>query len=153
MRARSVVTRANPLEDAINSLTVALKNSPINQGKKALAKAQAGSYDAQATRAKIENLITDNKVLVFSWTGCPFCKNAKALLTDVGAQFTAVELDTLGQEGKAIRAELAEMTDRTSVPNIWINGQNVGGCNDGPGVMTLHKQGQLVPMLKAAGAM
>lgn len=31
-------------------------------GKKALAKAQAGSYDEKATRAKIESLIADNKV-------------------------------------------------------------------------------------------
>lgn len=43
-------------------------------------------------------------------SGCPFCKNAKALLTDVGADFLALELDTLGQEGKAIRAELAEVS-------------------------------------------
>lgn len=149
----SVVVKANPLEDAINTLTVALKNSPLNAGKKALAKAQAGDYDAAATRAKIEQYIKDNKVIVFSWSGCPFCKNAKGLLSDVGAQFTALELDTLGPEGKAIRAELAEMTDRTSVPNIWINGQNVGGCNDGPGVMTLHKDGKLVPLLKQAGAL
>lgn len=42
-------------------------------------------------------------------SGCPFCKNAKGLLADVGADFTALELDTLGQEGKAIRAELAEV--------------------------------------------
>jgi hypothetical protein len=46
---------------------VALKNSPLNQGKKALAKAQAGDYDAAATRAKIEQYIKDNKVMVFSW--------------------------------------------------------------------------------------
>lgn len=46
---------------------VALKNSPINAGKKALAKAQAGEYDAAATRAKIEQYIKDNKVIVFSW--------------------------------------------------------------------------------------
>lgn len=46
-----------------------------------------------------------------------------------------------------------QMTERTSVPNIWIAGKNVGGCNDGPGVMTLHKRGELVPMLKAAGAL
>lgn len=46
-----------------------------------------------------------------------------------------------------------QMTDRTSVPNIWIKGQNVGGCNDGPGVMTLHKEGKLVPLLQAAGAL
>jgi hypothetical protein len=31
------------------------------------------------------------------------------LLSDVGADFKALELDTLGQEGKAIRAELAEV--------------------------------------------
>lgn len=45
------------------------------------------------------------------------------------------------------------MTDRTSVPNIFIAGENVGGCNDGPGVMTLHGQGKLVPKLQAAGAL
>lgn len=49
------------------------------------------------------------QVMVFSWSGCPFCKNAKALLSDLGAQYTALELDSLGQEGKAIRAELAEV--------------------------------------------
>lgn len=55
-------------------------------------------------------------------SGCPFCKNAKALLTDVGADFLAVELDTLGQEGKAIRAELAEVS-------VW--GQHKAGSGWG----------------------
>jgi hypothetical protein len=32
-------------------------------------------------------------------------------------------------------------------------GQNVGGCNDGPGVMTLHREGKLLPLLKQAGAL
>jgi glutaredoxin len=50
------------------------------------------------------------QVMVFSWSGCPFCKNAKALLADVGADFTALELDTIGQEGKQIRAELAAVS-------------------------------------------
>ena len=39
------------------------------------------------------------------------------------------------------------------MPNIFINKQGVGGCNDGPGVMTLHNRGELVPLLKAAGAL
>jgi hypothetical protein len=51
------------------------------------------------------------QVMVFSWSGCPFCKNAKGLLSDLGAAYTAVELDTLGDEGKAIRAELAQVGD------------------------------------------
>jgi glutaredoxin len=50
------------------------------------------------------------QVVVFSWSGCPFCKNAKALLADLGTDFTALELDTLGQEGKQIRAELAAVS-------------------------------------------
>jgi hypothetical protein len=49
------------------------------------------------------------QVVVFSWSGCPFCKNAKGLLSDLGANYKAVELDTLGDDGKAIRAELAQV--------------------------------------------
>lgn len=49
-----------------------------------------------------------SQVVVFSWTGCPFCKKAKALLTDLGADFTAVELDLMGKEGSALRAELGK---------------------------------------------
>lgn len=32
-------------------------------------------------------------------------------------------------------------------------GSFVGGCNDGPGVVPLNKDGKLVPLLKQAGAM
>jgi len=89
---------------------------------------------------------------VFSWTRCPFCKNAKALLDDIGARYVAVELDTM-DDGNAIRSQLAEMTNRTSMPNIFIQGKSYGGCNDGPGVMTLQNQGKLGPLLKKAGAL
>lgn len=68
----------------------------------------AGDYDRLATAAKINQLIVEKPVIVFSWSGCPFCKRAKALLSDVGANYTALELDTL-PDGKAIRAELAQV--------------------------------------------
>ena len=45
------------------------------------------------------------------------------------------------------------MTERTSMPSIWIAGSFVGGCNDGPGVVTLNRDGKLVPLLQQAGAM
>lgn len=41
-----------------------------------------------------------------------------------------VELDER-QDGNAIRYELSQITGRTSVPQIWIDGEFVGGCNDG----------------------
>lgn len=52
------------------------------------------------------------QVVVFSWTGCPFCKKAKALLSELKADYLAVELDTMGEEGKALRAELAKVNSR-----------------------------------------
>jgi len=59
----------------------------------------------------------------------------------------------MGDEGKAIRAQLGVMTGRTSVPNIWIAGEGIGGCNDGPGIMTLDREGKLDDILKQAGAL
>jgi hypothetical protein len=49
-------------EAFVNAITVAVKNSPLNAGKLALAKAQAGQYDEAAVKAKIQNLIKDNPV-------------------------------------------------------------------------------------------
>jgi len=42
------------------------------------------------------------------------------------------------------------MMGRTSVPAIWIGGQFVGGCNDGPmgGVMKLNEADKLDALLK-----
>ncbi len=116
-------------------------------------KSLAGDYDAAAVRSKIDNLISDNAVLMFSFTTCPFCIKAKAILDEKGAKYTVVELDQVA-DGKAIRAEMGDMLGRTSVPAIWIQGTFVGGCNDGPmgGVNTLNSNNQLDGMLKAAGA-
>jgi len=71
----------------------------------------------------------------------------------MGADYLAVELDQMGDEGNQLRAELAKKTARTSMPNIFIAGEGIGGCNDGPGLMTLKREGKLTPMLEAAGAM
>ena len=79
---------------------------------------------------------------------------AKEVLDGMNAKYTVVELDT-DPDGKAIRAEMAGMVGRTSVPAIWIQGQFVGGCNDGPmgGIVKLSESGELTGLLKAAGAL
>jgi hypothetical protein len=55
---------------------VALKNSPLNEGKKALAKAQAGQYDEAAVRSKINGMIADNAVGVGIWQPYAHCSAA-----------------------------------------------------------------------------
>ena len=141
------------LNDLINSVSVAIQKSPLANGKAALAKLQAGDYDADATRKAVDTYIAGNPVFMFSFSSCPFCKKAKKILDDAGAKYTAIELDQMGAEGKALRAELAERTGRTSMPNIWIAGKGIGGCNDGPGIATLQASGELEGMLRQAGAL
>eukprot|EP01026_Neomeris_dumetosa_P030970 TRINITY_DN2463_c0_g1_i1.p3 TRINITY_DN2463_c0_g1~~TRINITY_DN2463_c0_g1_i1.p3 ORF type:complete len:228 (-),score=28.34 TRINITY_DN2463_c0_g1_i1:349-1032(-) len=154
IRSRSslkVFSQGGFMEGLVNSVTKAIANSPLNEYKIKLAKFQAGDYDEAATKAQVDKYIADNPVLMFSFTDCPFCKNAKSLLDGMGVPYTALELNEMGKEGLAIRAELSKMTSRTSVPNIFIGGKSIGGCNDGPGIMTLNNQGKLVGMLQEAG--
>ena len=49
------------------------------------------------------------QVVMFSFSTCPFCNKAKALLSDLGARYEALELDKMGKEGLQLRAELAEV--------------------------------------------
>ena len=46
-----------------------------------------------------------------------------------------------------------QLTNRTSMPNVYIGGKSYGGCNDGPGISSLHREGKLVPLLQQVGAM
>ena len=56
-----------------------------------------------------------SSVTMYSFTTCPFCKRAKDILNEIGAEYEVMELDVV-PEGKAIRAELGDRTGRTSMP-------------------------------------
>ena len=78
---------------------------------------------------------------MYSFTTCPFCRKAKDYLDRESIPYRAIELDELdGNEGNEIRAELGRMTKRTSVPSIFIGGEYIGGCNDGPGLLFLANE-------------
>ena len=140
-------------------------NNPVGdffkQGKIALVKSLAGDYDEAAVSNRLDGLIKDNKVLVLSFTTCPYCLQAKTILDAQPAlaksSYTVVELDQ-DVDGKAIRAVLGQRLGRTSVPAIWIDQNFVGGCNDGNpnsddnggGLVQLDQSGQLDAMLRTA---
>ena len=77
-----------------------------------------------------------------SW--CPFCKSAKDALKEAGIEFKDVEVTD------AQKAELKALTGKTSVPQVFVKGQFIGGCNDGGlgGTVPLLKSGKLQEMLK-----
>lgn len=103
-------------------------------------------------RGRVAKLIRSNPVVLFSKSTCPYCKRAKKLLRELGAAFRVVEVD-LDPDGEAIAAELRGRTGRATLPNIFIGGRGIGGCNDGPGLIPLHERGELISKLVEAGAL
>jgi len=76
---------------------------------------------------QIDNMLAGHKgVILFVSPGCPYCREAQAALTQADIPFTTVTADT------PQRRELYEKTGSTSVPSVWVNGQYIGGCDDGP---------------------
>ncbi|KAF2825047.1 glutaredoxin [Ophiobolus disseminans] len=99
-----------------------------------------------ATKTKVQSIIDENPVAVFSKSYCPYCKAAKALLSESGAKFYAIELDQI-DDGSAIQSTLGDITGQTTVPNIFIGKKHIGGNSE-----LQAKKGDLKTLLKDAGA-
>jgi glutaredoxin 3 len=83
-------------------------------------------------------------VEVYSTMLCPFCYRAKRLLAERGAAIT--EIDVMMHPER--RREMTQRAGgRTSVPQIFINGAHVGGCEE---LYALERAGRLAPMLEGA---
>ncbi|XP_022741691.1 glutaredoxin-like [Durio zibethinus] len=97
---------------------------------------------------KAKETVSANPVVVFSKSYCPYCVSVKKLLQQIGASFKAIELDN-ESDGAEIQAALAEWTGQRTVPNVFIGGNHIGGCDT---TNAIHKDGKLIPLLTEAGA-
>jgi glutaredoxin 3 len=80
-------------------------------------------------------------VEIYTWSTCPFCLRAKSLLNKKGVNFTEYCID--GDE--TARLEMSQRAHgRSSLPQIFINDQHIGGCDD---LYGLEKQGRLDTLL------
>jgi glutaredoxin 3 len=83
------------------------------------------------------------KVLMYLTASCPFCQSADRLLQQKGVAVEKIRVDL----EPARRAEMVQKSGRRTVPQIWINGLHIGGCDD---LYALERAGELDPLLKAA---
>ena len=82
------------------------------------------------------------KVLMYCTDACPFCQAAERLLVEKGAAIEKVRVDLQPE----LRAEMTKKAGgRRTVPQIWIAGRPVGGCDD---LYELDRKGELDPLLK-----
>lgn len=76
-----------------------------------------------------------------SW--CPYSQRALALLESKGVDFNAIDLT---HDADDLEQEMRERTGRTSVPQIFVAGQHLGGYDD---IAALDAKGELDPLLFA----
>ena len=74
-----------------------------------------------------------------SW--CPYSQRALALLEGKGVDYKAIDLTHNAVE---LEQEMRDRAGRTSVPQIFINGQHIGGYDD---IAALDSVGELDPLL------
>lgn len=83
-------------------------------------------------------------VEIYTWQTCPYCIRAKLLLRWKGVRFKDYKID----EDEAAREQMAlRAQGRRSVPQIFINQQHIGGCDD---LYALDQRGQLDALLAVA---
>jgi len=77
------------------------------------------------------------KVEIYTWSTCPFCLRAKALLDRKGVTYTeyAIDGDNVARDNMSRRAQ-----GRRTLPQIFINDQLIGGASE---LYDLDAQGKL----------
>lgn len=79
-------------------------------------------------------------VVIYSTPWCPYCIRARRLLSDKGVGFTDIDVSA----DPALRQEMTRLSGRTSVPQIWIGDQHIGGCDE---LYALERQRRLDELL------
>ena len=80
------------------------------------------------------------EIKIYTKSTCPACDMAKKILKDKGAAFTEFLMDDKLEELNQLKAR----TGLQTVPQIFINGEMIGGCSD---LMKLDEDKKLNPML------
>ena len=99
-------------------------------------------------KEKIDNLISQNKILVFMkgtklMPQCGFSNNVVQMLNHLGAKYETVDV----LEDWDIRQGIKEYSNWPTIPQVYIDGKFVGGSDI---MEKLHKNGDLQQMVQIA---
>ena len=85
------------------------------------------------------------EIEIYTQDWCGFCARAKQLLDKKGAAYREID----APNGTKERAEAVQRSGgKTTVPQIFIGGAHVGGCDD---LVALERAGKLDALLAGAG--
>jgi glutaredoxin 3 len=81
------------------------------------------------------------EVTIYTTTYCMYCERAKKLLKQKGIAFKEIDVTNDPEARKRLQEKA---NGRTTVPQIFIDGNHIGGCDD---LYDLEKAGKLDPLL------
>jgi len=84
------------------------------------------------------------KIEIYTSPFCGYCSRAKGLLKSKGAAFEEIDVVAHGSKREEM---MTRANGRHTVPQIFIDGKHVGGCDD---LYALEAVGKLDPMLASA---
>ncbi|MED6145725.1 Glutaredoxin-C9 [Stylosanthes scabra] len=130
--------QAIPYRTWIHANTRDSRDLPLSGG--------GGVRGAGADSASVAKLISENAVIVIGRRGCCMCHVIKRLLQGLGVNPPVYEVDE--HQEAAVAAHLGAAT--VQFPAVFVGGKLFGGLER---VMASHISGELVPILKDAGAL
>lgn len=100
----------------------------------------------------VKQTVNDNKVVFWSLQYCEFCWTLMKLLDTADIPYEAINIDSFkyakDQMGNKYRAALCDMTGCNTFPQLFVNGEFVGGAVD---ACMMWKDGELQKKLSNAG--
>ncbi|XP_042458264.1 putative glutaredoxin-C14 [Zingiber officinale] len=99
---------------------------------------------------KVMKLASQRAVVIFSLSSCYMTYSVKSLFTDLGVNAIVHELDQDPRGAEMEKALVKLLGRRPAVPAVFIGGRFIGSTDR---VMSLHLGGNLVPLLREAGAL
>lgn len=76
------------------------------------------------------------RLLLYTTPWCPYCMQAKILLGQKSLDYDEIDVSS----DPALRAEMTERSGGYTVPQIFLDGEAIGGCDD---LYALERSGEL----------
>ena len=73
--------------------------------------------------------LLEEDVVIFSKSWCPFCQRALQVLKNADIPFKLFDIDDEA-DGNSVHDSLKAHINKTSVPQVFIKGEHLGGCDD-----------------------
>jgi monothiol glutaredoxin len=102
------------------------------------------------TIERIKEQISENTILLYmkgspKLPSCGFSSQASQAIISCGEQFAYVDI----LQNPDIRSELPKYADWPTFPQLWVEGELVGGCDI---IIEMFQQGELQTLIKEAAA-